>query len=726
MLTTEIPREATTTGPRQVCPCCGASLGTEATGDSIACPGCGRTLPLAALAEYQELTEWDAWARQRADWLRDRLLDGDLAASGWTSLSGSAVLPGTHVEPAPRKHPSPPRQPIAFGSLLLAGGAVLLVLAGIAFAAFAWDLLGPAGQLITLYVLGALALLAGVRLRRRLPGTGTTLSLVGTLLVVVSVVATRVLTVDQLGETAAMAASLVAAVLLTAVGLALRSRQRVVGEVAALLGAALTLGLLALAPVDDALPLGSPWAWWPAVVLLAGGVLLLVLAHWLAVVTWPALAGVALFLGSLSLAAFVVDRVGTDTVLGVFPFAIVLLALAPLGVLLVRLLPGHRAEPAWVAGALLLVASGTSLVSGVADPSGRPGDAVALVIAGGLLVAARHLTPMSGVAEPSGRPGDAVALVVAGGPLVAARHLTPMVLRPWVDLLTVSAFGAAAGLAVAPWTDTWTSWRGPLAGLVLAAVLVVLAETRPFARSATPWPGILALTGATAGLVVWLLAVTSDRAVVPDDVQAGIAAALGLWAAACWVEAARRHLPAWSVWLGASAGCAAVALVGQVSGVDTTVAPELFGVALATVAGAAGALLWWLRRPAHTSSLLTLGPALVLLLAPPTLAVVDAATNRWFLGEGLDTAYQVRVVGLLVVSAALVAVGGWQRLAGVIVPGAAVLVTVTVVQLVELGRFLPQWVSFAVAGAVLVAAGARWESVRRLGRSGGTWVRSLR
>ena len=67
-----------------------------------------------------------------------------------------------------------------------------------------------------------------------------------------------------------------------------------------------------------------------------------------------------------------------------------------------------------------------------------------------------------------------------------------------------------------------------------------------------------------------------------------------------------------------------------------------------------------------------------------------------------------------------------QRLAGVLAPAAAALVTVSAVQLVELGRFLPQWVSFAVAGALLIAAGARWEWVRDAGHRGGTWVRSLR
>ena len=91
----------------------------------------------------------------------------------------------------------------------------------------------------------------------------------------------------------------------------------------------------------------------------------------------------------------------------------------------------------------------------------------------------------------------------------------------------------------------------------------------------------------------------------------------------------------------------------------------------------------------------------------------------------MGTAYQVRVVALFVVGAALVAVGAWRRLAGLVVPAAMALLVVTGVQLVDLGRFLPQWVSFAVAGGLLVLAGARWEKVRTLGQESSDWVRQL-
>ena len=694
MATTEAPQTAVTARPGQVCPGCGAPLTAELTGDSVGCPACGRSFAVPALIELQQLSAWAEWAQLRADWLHDRLAAGDLPATGWSALPGPPSGPQLHRPDTRPVGPPVTRHPATVGSLLLAGGAVLLVLAGIAFVAFAWDLLGPAGQLFTLYAMGTLALIAGVRLRTRLPGTATTLGVVGALLVAVSTVATRVLAVDQLGETVALLASLIAAVALATVGIVLSGRQRAVGEVAALVGAALALGLLALAPVDDALSVGERWAWWPAVVLLVGGVMLLLLAHRFAVLTWPALAGASLLVGSLVLAGFVMDRPTVEAAVRPFLFVVVLLMLAPVGALLVRVLPGHRPEPGWVAAVLTLVA----VLAAVA----------------------------SGAVEPASRPGSAVALTMAAGLMLWAQGTVPRVLRTGIELLAAASIGAAVGFAVAPWTDTWAVWRGPLAGLALGGLLVFLAEVQLIARHAPTLLGVPALVAATIGLAVWLTAVVNDFPIAPDDVRLGIAVALALWAAAGWFEAVRRHVPVWSVWLGALAGSVATGLAGDVSTVDPAIAPEAAGVALGVVAASAGTLCWWLRRPEHTSSLVTIGPALTLLLAPSTLAMIDAATSRWWFGDELGTAYQVRVVGLFVVSATLIVVGAWQRLAGVLAPAAAALVTVTAVQLVELGRFLPQWVSFAVAGALLIAAGARWEWVRDAGHRGGTWVRSLR
>jgi hypothetical protein len=298
---------------------------------------------------------------------------------------------------------------------------VLLVLAGIAFVAVAWDLLGPAGQLATLYLLGAVALLAGLRLHPRLPGTGTTLGVVGALLVSVSSVATRVLGSDPMGPSAALALSVAAAVLLGAVGVWLRGRMRGVGEVAAFAGAALVLGLLALAPVDDAVALRDPWAWWPAAVLVVGGVGLLLLHPRFPVLTWPLLGSFSLFAGSAVAAGFAAAESPVEDPVRPFVGSVVLLVLAGFAALLVRVLPEHRPEPALAAAAGVAVAALVAFVSGMADAGSRPWSALALAAVAGFVWWARD-------------------------------HL-PEGVRSALTLLAAATVGAAVGFAVAPWTD---------------------------------------------------------------------------------------------------------------------------------------------------------------------------------------------------------------------------------------------------------------------------------
>lgn len=687
--------EAGPTAAALACARCGARLTDPPRDGVVTCASCGLSMPVAALAELDSLTSWADWAQARAGWLHDRLVAADLPAEGW-SVSGTAMpalRPGlVEMPPAPGAGAAAAARPRpSAGTLLLVGGAVLLVLAGIAFVGFAWELLGPLGQLTTLYLMGALALLAGVRLHARLPGTATTLAVVGVLLVAVSAIATRVLGADPMGASAALASSVAAAVVLAAVGVWLRGRMRGAGEVGALVGAALTLGLLALAPVDDAVALGGSWAWWSASVLLVGGVALLLLAHRLAVRTWPWLATVSLFVGSVVLGAFVAVESSVDDAVRPFLASVVLLALAAGSVLLVRVLPGHRREPALAAAGSVAVAAGVAFISGGADASSRPWSALA----------------MAGVA----------------GFVWWAREHLPVGVRTAMTLLAAAALGTAVGFAVAPWSSTWATWRGLLAGVALSATLVVLAELN---RRSEQMRGAPALVAAGAGLFVWLMAASpSEGETTSDAVRWAMVIALSMLAVTGWVEALRRRLPAWSVWLSGGLLIGALVPLSQLADLSTAWSPEVYGLALGVLAGAAGLLFWWLRRPADTPSLVVIGPALALALAPTTIAIVQDAANRWGYGDPVTTAYQVRVVALFVVAAGLVAVGAWRRLAGLVVPAALALLVVTGVQLVDLGRFLPQWISFAVAGGLLVLAGARWEKVRTLSHESSDWVRHL-
>ncbi len=688
----------------RACPRCGGALTQAGPAGTLTCGGCGHAVPAAALEELDRLHAWADWAQARAGWLKDRLVAGDLPAEGW---SVGALAEPELGPPAGGGRPAPAAPTVAAprpsaGTLLLVGGAALLVLAGIAFVAFAWDLLGPFGQLATLYALGVVAIAAGLRLRTRLAGTATTLGVVGVLLVAVSTVATRVLAGEVVGETVALVASLAAATALTWAGIVLRARQRGVGELAAFVGAGLLVVLIALAPLGDAVPLGQRWAWWSAAALLVGGVALVLLGHVWAVRSWPPLAGAALGVGSFVLAGWAADTVANSDLgeeLAAPSAALVLLGVAAVEWLLARRLPWHPSAPMWASAAAWLAATAAALLSGLAIADARALAATALLVCAGSLFGTR------------------------------TRLTLP---RPLVDAGAAGLLGAALGLAVAPWSDAWAPWRGPLAGLVLGGLLVVLAELGRRSRPDDGRPDVAALAGGIGGLGTWgvaVLATFGEQPQIPEDVRLGIAVALVLVAVAGWAEALRRHLLAWSVWVPAALLGAAVLLLLDLTGVQTDWAPEVVGLCLGAVAAAAGTLTWWLRRPAPTSSLVVVGPALTLLLAPTTWAMAAAAVERWAglaTDASADTVYQVRVVALFVAGAGLVAFGAWRRLSGVVLPAAAALVVVAAVQLVDLGRFLPQWVSFGVAGGLLVLAGARWEAVRSLGREGNRWLHALR
>ncbi|MFL6288102.1 MAG: SCO7613 C-terminal domain-containing membrane protein, partial [Actinomycetes bacterium] len=135
---------------------------------------------------------------------------------------------------------------------------------------------------------------------------------------------------------------------------------------------------------------------------------------------------------------------------------------------------------------------------------------------------------------------------------------------------------------------------------------------------------------------------------------------------------------------------------------------------------------WWLRRPEPTPTWQTIAPPFVLAVLPSTLAMLQDTTQRWWFDEDPGTAYQVRLVGLIAVAAGAAVLGARQRWSGLFFPGLFLAVVVAAVEVIDLGRFLPQWLSFGVAGVLLIAAGARWEWLRQRGRVSAAWVRTLR
>jgi hypothetical protein len=167
-------------------------------------------------------------------------------------------------------------------------------------------------------------------------------------------------------------------------------------------------------------------------------------------------------------------------------------------------------------------------------------------------------------------------------------------------------------------------------------------------------------------------------------------------------------------------------LIADPESISVTLAPEIWACYLGIPLAAAGTLWWWLGLPDRDSTWITMAPALTAALLPLLVSVFDDAAGRWWFSAAPGTDYQARVVALLGVGVAFAVVGARERLAGPLFAGLLALTSVVLIQLIELGRFLPQWVSFAVAGLLLVAAGARWEWVRGIGIRGSRWVGALR
>ncbi len=328
-----------------------------------------------------------------------------------------------------------------------------------------------------------------------------------------------------------------------------------------------------------------------------------------------------------------------------------------------------------------------------------------------------------------------------------------------------AAIGAAVGLALAPWLDpldeylsaelwaeqAWPAWRGVAAGLAFVGLLVVSAALVPrMTSSATPaseeppkasspWPGLALMVPSVAALATWLIAALDDLSdattigsfgyqtvPTPDAFKYQLTLALTVLALGLLAMALLRRLPDWSVWAVLVLGIPAVLIELSTLNLDASTEPEVYGLALGVPAVVTSLAWWWLRRPEHTSTWQTMAPPFVLAFAPSAIALAQSAADRWWYSENADTAYQVRLVSLLAIGVIAAVIGARQRWAGLFFPGLALVLLVVGIELIEVGRFLPQWLSFAVAGAVLVAAGARWEWVRDRGRHGAAWVRRMR
>jgi hypothetical protein len=412
-----------------------------------------------------------------------------------------------------------------------ATGAVLLVVAAAVFVAVRWDQLPEAVKLAVLGGLSGAALLAGRRLRHRLPATGAVLYHLGAfllpvvaaavalrfepgwgaLLLIEGVTAAVVFTVlERLERSVVLRASAAVAVVVAALGL---------GATTGVAPAVTVAGAALAAQLSGRVRLARFWA------LVAGFAPAVGLAGpWLArpnvlddlALTSPGAQRLAL-VGGLLAAAVLLLQARTSRDLALLVAALVSAALGAANTWIDVRPP---AELAWLTAAVVFLGAEVAAWLLARDEFLRRPARLAATgaeIAAGAVVAPFALTvllvaPSSETMLPSAQPSILAAAVVAAGAWLLAdvrrraEDGTPMGIGllvgsgwtafPFASTATVVAgvaFGTASPAATAV---TLTSW----------AVLLVLSG-RPFAHPLAVWCAVVAVI--VAGETVWLVVATA-------------------------------------------------------------------------------------------------------------------------------------------------------------------------------------------------------------------------
>lgn len=298
-------------------------------------------------------------------------------------------------------------------------------------------------------------------------------------------------------------------------------------------------------------------------------------------------------------------------------------------------------------------------------------------------VASFHPAPLTAV-------GAAASLVALGVVLRGATDERPVVATVLAPLVGLTA-AAAGWLVGAPLT--WAA----VATIVVTGLVAVALATRD--RGPTRPRDALALgLGSVAALV------GMGAAADPGGWATGYLVLLGAVAAALAIT--RRSLPLSLLATGFQVAALWVRLA--VAEVET---PEAYTIPLAAVLLVYGA--WWGHRDRALGTTQTLLPGLTVGLAPSlVLAVGDPVSQRAAL--------------LAVACAVLVAVGATARLRAPFLAGAVTGLVLAVAETAPYADAVPRWVSLGVAGAVLLAAGVRWEHLAGAGRRGWGHVLDLR
>ncbi|MFY0407875.1 SCO7613 C-terminal domain-containing membrane protein [Solicola sp. PLA-1-18] len=508
--------------------------------DPTTCPSCGAPATAAPRCGTCAVDLRGADAREVLRLLAtvDGLLGTMRAdAASWRSRVAAAPAPGqfvpTRAYPAT---PAPPaRSPWSVGALLLALGALCLVVAAFVFVSVAWGSLGLGGRTAVLVaVTGVVGGAAALATARRLRGSAEALAAVTAGLVALDYWAARGYGLAGLGALDGAPATVVFGLLLLAVGVAatLASRGRlgstlVVGELTALLGAAsVTAGLAALSD-------GSFWGGFVGV-LAAGGV-------------WAC----------ARVAGLRVLRVGSVVVALTSYVLLTAAQLVLLGLGPVLGSPTDLADAALRTLALTAVAAGVAAGAVLVLP-GRAGVASAAVV----VAVGQVVLPLLVVAGLDPRVGDHVLTSSA----VVAAAVVALALLGWADLGAVGR-GLRASAVL---------WSLPVVGLL--AGWLVLAVTAAVTTVLPVWSGRATdpvAVDASAPLGPWwsslLLAASLSVA----------AAVASLWRRSPAPAGARRALPRVAVGVAAAAALLQPLIVPAPAWVPVAVAG---GVALAGLA----------------------------------------------------------------------------------------------------------------------------------------------
>ncbi|MBI1350241.1 MAG: DUF2157 domain-containing protein [Actinomycetales bacterium] len=333
-----------------------------------------------------------------------------------------------------------------------------------------------------------------------------------------------------------------------------------------------------------------------------------------------------------------------------------------------------------IGGSVVLVVAATALGVGAVLLAWRPWGLPTpeRVLAGVTAALAALILAISAVAV-SQEPPTFISLTF--GLLVVAAGCWLVAPLRWAAPPLV---GIAVGLTAAfGWSSVW--WSAALmAALVCASILVRRVPLAPIA--------------AGTAAVTWLpLAAGEYGDGLPKPWWAFVALFAVASAALAWRAIRDRHveLLVVSAAAGVPAVLWAVALILEGRTGDRAV--EWFTGPVALLLLGYG-LVAARMRPA-LPSLVTIGPAVAVALWPSAVA-------------GLADEDPVRLYAVLAVAAVALLVGLVLRLLGVVAPAVVALVLVAMRPLSLLVEWMPSWVAYTVAGAVLVILGARFEHVR--------------